>query len=120
MSLHESNASDTSRQRLSVTAEAQTSDDSPRERARLAWRDPETGCWLEVDLVGSDAFLDELVAMGFEIVSRQAAAAPTVEPLRRDGGRAGGNQSVRSSGPEASAFGVAGSAPLFPPHQRSA
>jgi hypothetical protein len=89
MNLTPGNPDDTSLRRLAVTAEAKSSDLGSRQRARLVWRDPESGSFLEVDLMGSHAFLEELEALGFELQIRQVDTVLT--------GRSGGSESVRSS-----------------------
>ncbi len=84
--------------RLSVRADAISSDHSARRRARFAWRDTESGELIEVVLHGSEAYFAELEALGFErLVDKPPAALA---------GLFGGRSGVRSS----AAFGTPGSA----------
>ena len=52
--------------RLSVRADARSSDRAQSRRASFVWRDHESGELLEITLHGSEAFFSELEALGFE------------------------------------------------------
>lgn len=47
--------------------DARTSDGAPVVAARLLWTDPETGDRLQVEILGTEAFLAGLARLGFEV-----------------------------------------------------
>jgi len=89
--------------RLSVRADAQSSDQTERRLARFVWRDPGSGELLEVVLHGSEAFFAELEALGFE---RFAGTDPEARA-----GLSGGSSGVRSSAARSTLRSTSGSTP---------
>ena len=81
-------ANEARRMRLSVRADAISSDHSARRRARFAWRDLESGELIEVVLHGSEAYFAELEALGFVRLANEPPAALA--------GLFGGRNGVRS------------------------
>jgi hypothetical protein len=91
------------RERLSATADARSSDRSERRLARFVWRDPRSGELLEVVLHGSEAFFAELETLGFE---RTAGLDPEAFA-----GLGGGSSGVRSSAERTVFRSTSGSTP---------
>ena len=112
----------------SAFGNVRSSDLAPSHSARFSWLDRETGEWIAVEIQGSEAFLAELEALGFEPTSEGSGAAQlgdqvgnTRERARVDSsaGRSGDRDRAGSTHPLAFATWTAARLRVIPPAGQS-